>query len=1000
MRVTSKARRRSVWRVSNTRAGASFVLFTGVILTIPLLVRDVSAARAEVRPAPGLAGEVNVFLGTGGAGHTHPAASWPFGMVQVGPDTRIEGWEGCSGYWWPEPYIYGFSHTHLSGTGVGDYCDVLLMPGVGEPRLTNGADGGPGYRSRFAHEREWAAPGYYAVQLDDSGVHVELTATARTALHRYQFPAGQTGHVVLDLLHRDFVLESGIEISSATEVRGFRFSRDWAANQKVFFVLRFSRPFERWPGEGADTLGSRKAAFCFAASAEPLLVQVGWSAVDEAGAARNLDAEQPHPNFEAVRRKAEEAWEKELSRIRIEDTNRERRRIFYTALYHLCLQPNIYSDVDGRYRGRDDAIHSLPHGDTQYTVFSLWDTFRAAHPMYTLLDHARTRDFVSTFLRQYREGGRLPVWELSANETDCMIGYHAVPVMAEALLKGVDGIDTEQALTAMVASADGDRRGLVPYRRFGFIPGDEEGESVSQTLEYAYDDACIARLAGNLGRFDTAARFAQRAQGWKHLFDPATRFFRARISGHWFTPFDPAEVNFNYTEANAWQYRFFVPHDVAGLIAAHGGAEPFATALDSLFAADSKFSGLQQADITGMIGQYAQGNEPSHAMAYLYTYAGQPWKTQRLVRQIVDTLYHDGPEGLCGNEDCGQMSAWYLWSSVGLYPVDPASGIYVLGTPRFRKATIRLASGGDLSIEARGDVDRHAYVQSVEWNGAPLERAWLRHGEIENGGRLVFTLGATADTLWARRSESRPPSGLPGPSAVPAPFVAAGDRILSGPTEVRLGCADPTAYIHYTTDGTDPGFDSARYVSPFVLDSTTVLRAYAVTANAASPVVELGFWKRNPLRKVVLRTNYSERYGAGGDEALVDGLRGKANWRLGTWQGYDGQDLDATVDLGRVESISLLALGALQDTRSWIVYPSIVEFSLSSDGVTYDSVANASCGVPVDSMEVQTWDFEVRFAPREARYVRVFAKNFGQMPDWHPGHGGDAFIFVDELRVE
>ena len=642
---------------------------------------------------------VDPFIGTGGHGHTFPGATVPFGMVQLSPDTRLDGWDGCSGYHHDDEFIYGFSHTHLSGTGCSDFGDILLMPGVGVAEWNNGADGKPGYRSHFRHANETASPGYYSVLLDDSGVKAELTATTHVGVHRYTFPAAaDDANVVIDLTHRDEVIDSAIGWNEGcTEIHGFRRSRAWAQDQIVYFVVRFSQPF--WQTGHLDSPaghpGGRENKWSGRFSlkdGQPLVVKVGISAVDEAGAARNLDAEMPTFDFDAARSAARAGWRSQLAKVEAKGGTDAQRRTFYTALYHCCIAPNVFGDVDGRYRGRDGKIHQAD-GWTQHTVFSLWDTFRALHPLMTLIEPERTNDWIRTLLAQYREGGALPVWELAANETDCMIGYHAVPVIADAYAKGIRGWDANAALDAMVASANRDVRGLPAYRDNGFVPAEAEGESVSKTLEYAYDDWCIAEMARALGRSDVARTFEERAQSWKNLFDPATGFFRPRRNDTWITPFDPAEVNFHLTEANSWQYSLFVPHDVEGLATMHGGRDKLAARLDALFTAPSATKGRDQADISGMIGQYAHGNEPSHHMAWLYDYAGQPWKTQERVRQILGTLYSDQPDGLCGNEDCGQMSAWYVLSALGIYPVCPGRPEYVLGTPLFPEATLHLPGG-------------------------------------------------------------------------------------------------------------------------------------------------------------------------------------------------------------------------------------------------------------------------------------------------------------------
>jgi predicted alpha-1,2-mannosidase len=629
---------------------------------------------------------VDPFIGTGGHGHTFPGATLPFGMVQLSPDTRLDGWDGCSGYHDDDTVVYGFSHTHLSGTGVSDYGDVSFLPGVGTPQghTSYGRTLGDGDGARFAKASEHAEPGFYTVTLSDSRIKVELTATERTGWHRFTFPAAESAYVRVDLASRDEVLASSVRVVDDHTIKGERRSRAWARDQRVFFVARFSQPFRArmivggvpLPGaREADGRDVRVALFFDAARGARVVAKVGISAVDVAGARAALATEAKGWDFDAVRARARATWRRALSRIEVTGATPAQDTTFYTALYHTMLQPNLYTDVDGRYRGRDGEVH-VAKGWTQYTVFSLWDTFRAAHPLYTILEPERTRDFIETFLAQYREGGRLPVWELAGNETDCMIGYHAVSVIADAWAKGIRGFDAAAALTAMRASAESDARGLADYRVRGYVPGERESEGVSKTLEYAYDDWCIAGLADALGETVVRDRYLERAQGWRHLLDPATGFMRPRINGRFKTPFDPSEVDFHFTEANSWQYSFFVPQDIAGHIEALGGRARYAAKLDSLFTVSSRTTGREQADITGLIGQYAHGNEPSHHIAYLYDYAGQPWKTQAMVRRILDSLYTTGHDGLAGNEDCGQMSAWYVMSALGLYAVTPGQEQY------------------------------------------------------------------------------------------------------------------------------------------------------------------------------------------------------------------------------------------------------------------------------------------------------------------------------------
>jgi predicted alpha-1,2-mannosidase len=873
------------------------------------------------------------------------------------------------------------------------------MPMTGEPRLHNGADGQLGYSSAFRHDEEIATPGYYAVTLRDHAIRAELTTTLRVGMHRYGLPAGRPAHVILDLEHRDRLLEASIDVVSDREVAGVRRSRSWARDQIVYFVIRFSRPF----APGADVSANpNKRSFDFGSTGEPLLVKVAISAVSVDGARKNMDAEVPGWDFESVRSAADAAWERELSKIRVEGGTSDQRTVFYTALYHAMLAPNVYMDVDGQYRGRDFKIHRA-EGFTYYSVFSLWDTFRALHPLLTLIDKARTRDFIQTFLRQYEQGGRLPVWELAANETDTMIGYHAVPVIADALAKGVDGFDLELAYKAMVHSADEDRAGLAGYKRAGFIDASEEGESVSRTLEYAYDDWTIAQVARRLGRADDYQRFIRRAQSWKHLFDPSTGFMRARVEGLWASPFDPAEVNSHYTEANAWQYSFFVPHDVAGLVRMLGGPEQFARKLDSLFTASSKTTGREQADITGLIGQYAHGNEPSHHMAYLYSYVGQPWKTQAMVRRILDEQYTARPDGLSGNEDCGQMSAWYVFSAMGFYPVTPGSSQYVVGSPLFDRTTIRLESGATFTIRAQNVSAANKHIQQARLNGGTYDFSYLEHLAVTGGGELVFEMGAAPNVRWGSGRGAQPMSMVNEARIVAAPFVAAGARVFRESQPVRLRSAEPAAVIYYTIDGSSPTRSSSRYAAPFTINDSVTVKATAFIDDDSSPVMSVTFRRLSEYPKITLSTSYAPQYAAAGRDTLIDGLRGNNNFRTGRWQGYQGKDLEVTLDFGEPRDIRQISVGFLRDIGSWIFYPTSAAVSVSDDGESFRQAAASAMVVPGDTSEdrrPETRDHVIDLPlPQRARYLRVRIEHYGKLPAWHPGAGSDAWFFADEIVV-
>jgi predicted alpha-1,2-mannosidase len=667
--------------------------------------------------------------------------------------------------------------------------DVLLMPTVGPVQLERGSadDPGSGYRSRFSHDDETAAPGYYAVLLKDSGVRAELTATSRTAIHRYTFPRSGEAHVILDLVSSIYdydgkVTWSKIRVESDTLVTGYRQTKGWAPDRQIYFAISFSKPFtayglvneheETYRGFGRtespltdfpEIAGRKlKAHFDFrTATGEAIEIRVGISAVGIDGARKNLEAEAMGRSFDEVRNAAREAWTRELGRIEI-DAEPDQRRMFYTALYHTMLAPVTYMDVDRRYRGLDQSIH-VAEEFTNYHIFSLWDTYRALHPLLTILHPDRDADMIRSMLahREQSVHGILPVWSFGSSETWCMIGYHAVPVIADAYLKGIRGFDADEAFAAMEASATyGPYDGLDAYMRYGYVPIDLEDEGASKTLEYAYDDWTLARMAAAMGRTADAKRFLERAASYRNVFDPATGFMRAKkVDGTFREPFDPlhAAYGHDYTEGNAWQYTWYVPQDVQGLIDLMGGRDRFVERLDELFALEAEPGTFEEVeDIAGLIGQYAHGNEPSQHIAYLYAYAGRPWRTQERIRQIMTTLFDDTPEGISGNEDCGQMSAWYLFSALGFYPVTPGSLEYVLGAPQVRRASIDLGDGRTFTIVAENLSDANLYVQSATLDGELYDRAYLRHGDIMKGGTLRFVMGPAPNRGWASGAEAAP----------------------------------------------------------------------------------------------------------------------------------------------------------------------------------------------------------------------------------------------------
>jgi predicted alpha-1,2-mannosidase len=952
---------------------------------------------------------VNPFIGTGGHGHTFPGATVPFGMVQLSPDTRVDGsWDGCGGYHYSDSIIYGFSHTHLSGTGCSDYGDVMIMPMLGKPSMDNKK-----YASRFSHLKEKATAGYYEVMLEDDRIKAQLTATTRTGIHQYTFPKTDTATIILDLLHRDKTLNGNIRVLDSVTISGFRISEAWAKEQHVYFIIRFSKPFKKMEyaraGQFQKELDVKRkekaqgAYFQFDVSdGKPLMVQVGLSSTDTEGAMRNLQAEAKHWDFEKYKMDAEQSWNKQLSKIEVQDDDKNKLTVFYTALYHCMIHPNVYMDVDGNYRGRDNKIHKA-EGFTYYTVFSLWDTFRALHPLFTIIEPQRTNDILNTFLFQYDQSRRLPMWELSCNETDCMIGYHAVSVVSDAFQKGFKNYDTLIMYDALKAAASYTGYGIPSYAEKGYLQADDESESVSKTLEYAYDDWCIAQVARKMGQVQDFNYYMKRAQSYKNLFDPGTGFMRPKKNGGWISPFDPSEVNNHFTEANSWQYSFFVPHDLNSLIRLHGGDKNFEKKLDDLFSASSKTTGREQADITGLIGQYAHGNEPSHHMAYLYNFVGKPAKTIEKVHKILSEFYKNAPEGLIGNEDCGQMSAWYVFSAMGFYPVCPGTPEYVLGSPYFKKIKINLESGKSFEIDA-SNFSPNKTVSGITLNSKTLLRSELLHDHIIKGGNLSFNYTSKTDTAnkYGKSSLVRPRTQINTNPIIPVPVIESSAKAFKDKLEVKInpGAAREGNTV-YTTDGSEPTRKSTIYFKPLTIDTSCVVKAKTYTSKDSSKTTLATFVKSPNKWKIRISGKYTKQYSAGGDDGIIDGIYGDENWRKGEWQGYQGQNFECIIDMGKLKTVRIISSNYLQDTRAWIIFPTEIEYFTSSDGKTFKSLTKISNPVPASDLNTQLKKFEYHSpAPINARYVKIRAKNYGKLPEWHQGAGGEAYIFIDEIEVK
>lgn len=918
---------------------------------------------------------VNPFIGTDGHGHTYPGATVPFGMVQLSPDTRIDGsWDGCSGYHYSDKTIYGFSHTHLNGTGCSDYGDIMLMPTMGEPSFDNKI-----YSSTFSHQNEKASAGFYSVKLDKHNIDIRLTTSTRVGFHEYTFNNAGQANIILDLNHRDKLLEGEVRIIDQKRIWVKRRSEAWAKDQIVFALIEFDKPMEisnfKSNGEKGRQFTGTELALSFSKQVkkgEKILVKVSLSPTSYEGAKLN-SSEIKHWDFEKVKAAAEQLWDKELSKIEITETNKDKLAIFYTALYHTMVQPNIAQDIDGKYRGRDNKIH-VAEGFDYYSVFSLWDTFRAAHPLYTLIDKKRTADFINTFLKQYEQGGRLPVWELASNETDCMIGYHSVSVMADAMAKGITGFDYEKAFEAAKHSAMLDHLGLDAYKRQGFISMDDEHESVSKTLEYAYDDWCIAQMALLLNKKEDYHYFMKRSQNWKNIFDWNTGFMRPKKNGGWDKPFDPREINNNYTEGNSWQYSFFVPQDIPGMIEAYGGKEKFEAKLDEMFNSESKTTGREQVDVTGLIGQYAHGNEPSHHMAYMYNYIGKPEKTTEKVHYILNNFYKNSPDGLIGNEDCGQMSAWYVLSSMGIYAVTPGELGWSTVEPLFNEYKLNLEDNKSRVITKKTN------KSTFEWLDTYLEEHSYKYPDFD------VTEAVKEEDLIK--------------NITPVPVIEAESKSFKDKLKISFKSFDNATEYFYSINNDK----YQMFNRELVLNETSIIKFYSDNGfGNVSDTISASFFKKPNHYSINIKSKYNPQYHAGGPEGLLDGINGTTNWRKGDWQGYQSQDFEAIVDLQSEKKVSNFSATFLQDQRSWILMPTKVEYYSSSDNINFTLIGTVENDINPKKDENIIKDFHFTSSkPINARYIKVKAYNYGKLPEWHLGYpyNGDAFIFIDEITIK
>ena len=716
--------------------------------TLFLFIAGIAFSSPAMAQAP-LTSFVDPMIGTAAHGHTYPGAAYPFGQIQLSPDNGTQGWDWCSGYNYSDSIIAGFSHTHLSGTGIGDLADISFLPVSTDVEFKTGEKNGDfvsRYAAKFSHKKETARPGYYAVTFKNN-IKTELTVTERVGLHRYTFPKGGKNNLIINLgfaINWDKPYQTALNVVDSFLVTGTRLSNGWAADQHVYFAVRFSKPINKYVI--SEVGGKNQSVGVLKFRDNLVMAKVGISSVSIQNALANLDGSLKDWDFEKTQKSASDAWEKELSKIRIQTGDPAQKTTFYTALYHTMVAPALFSDANGEFKGVKGDVQKA-NGYKRYTVFSLWDTYRALHPLFTITQPSRVNDMVKTMLDHYRQTGILPVWELEGNETFCMVGNHSIPVIAEAILKGIGDFDRQVAFEAMKATSKFDRDGMGLYDKLGYIPADKIKQSVAKSLEVAIDDWCVAAVAQKLGKTEDATYFFKRSESFRQYFDKETGFMRGKLSdGKWTTPFDPSFSNHegsDYTEGNGWQYLWLVPQNVEGLIGLLGGKEAFANKLDQLFKVEKGVTGEKaSSDISGLIGAYAHGNEPGHHTSYLFNYADRGWRTQEINRQIQTEMYTDKTDGLCGNEDCGQMSAWYVFSAMGFYPVNPSDLKYQFGSPLVTEAKIEVSSGKYFTMKASQASLTNKYIQEVQLNGKVLTRNFITHEEITSGGLLEFKMGA------------------------------------------------------------------------------------------------------------------------------------------------------------------------------------------------------------------------------------------------------------------
>lgn len=942
---------------------------------------------------------VNIFIGTSGTGHTHPSSSLPFGMIQLGPDTKYNGWEACSGYTYTDTEIYGFSHTHLSGTGVEDLCDVLVTPQIGAIKWTAKYKDPNGYAHSFKKENETASPGYYSVKLDN-GIKADFTVTERAGIHRYSFPkTNEQKSILLDLTHRDQLLDFTLNADENGHISGNRLSKSWVSNQNLFFDLDFSTP----PKEIVFNKEKNKVAFIFESNVENIEIRVGLSYTDLEGAQKNKKEELKNLTFNQVRNLATQKWEKEFETVMTSSSDTTALINFYTGLYHAYLCPNILSDVDGRYRFREQ-IFQLPAQKKQYSTFSLWDTFRSTHPWYVVFQKERTIDFIESFNRIFENRGDLPVWDLAGEETNCMIGFHSVSVIADAYVKGITSIPVEELIKAVTSASNLAKFSRDKFNENNYLDYTIEHESVSKSLEYAYDSYCIYQFLNKAKQngFSVDNRlldeYLKRSLFFINHYNPSNQFMQARNGGVWDKNFNPNAVMFHYTEGNSWQYSLFAPHAIGVLKQLMGGEDALEKWLDNLFTADSNLAGIHQVDITGLIGQYAHGNEPSHHVAYLYNYTKSPHKGNQIIHKIVKEFYLNNPDGLIGNEDCGQMSSWLNWTNLGLFPICPGNTIYEFGLPQF-DTTRFLFDSHWITVSREQQSSESIYIQDVLVDNKSWGKRFITHEDLAKYSTIHFILGDEPSKMYSEKEQAPTLNSIG--NYIPLPFIKKGEAHFEKETTIELGTVYSEKFIiQYQSNNSK----WMNYTVPFHLSKSATLKIRNKDKNEDrfSEEVTNYFKKKDGSVTITLETPPSKTYSANLEESLLDGQFGGSEYRNGHWLGWNNPTVTGTIVFTKPKTINELSFNFLIDLSPWIfpIKNIQLEFELKNGEKIIRTLEN-----PIYSIELPHDSKSRNVIPhveslKNVKKVKFVFENYGLLPDWHPGAGSKTWIFLDEITIK